>query len=81
MKKIVLITCFIISWTLLVGQNKVNRSYQLEPFDAINASFVYDIEIFKGNEYTLELEIPAELAEELEIKVNENVLNLGISME
>ncbi len=81
MKKIVLISCFIISWTLLAGQNKVNRSYQLEPFDAINASFVYDMEIFKGNEYTLELEIPVELAEELEIKVNDNVLNLGISME
>jgi len=81
MKKIVLIACFLISLTLLSAQDKVSRTYQLEPFDSINASFVYDMEVFKGNEYTLELEIPEELAREVEILVKGNVLNLGITME
>jgi hypothetical protein len=81
MKKIILISCFLFSLTLLSAQEKVTRTYQLEPFDAINASFVYEMEVFKGNEYTLELVIPEDLAREVEIKVSGKVLNLGITME
>jgi hypothetical protein len=81
MKKIILLLSFLISLTLLSAQEKVTRTYQLEPFDAINASFVYDMEVFKGNEYSLELEIPEELVREVEIQVSGKVLNLGITME
>ncbi|MFA7089732.1 MAG: DUF2807 domain-containing protein [Bacteroidales bacterium] len=81
MKKIILISCFLVSLTLLSAQDKVTRTYQLEPFDAINASFIYEMEVFKGNEYSLELVIPQDLAREVEIQVSGKVLNLGVTRE
>lgn len=81
MKKIVLCSLALFLGTLLSARNMVTRSYQLEPFNAINASFIYQIEVYRGDSHTMELEIPEELVGELEINVSGKVLHLGVTRE
>ena len=48
MKRIALITLALVSFTFLFGQNTVRKDYRPDNFSSINASFIYDIEVFKG---------------------------------
>ncbi|HHV04288.1 MAG: DUF2807 domain-containing protein [Bacteroidales bacterium] len=75
----VLLSIMLFSSTLLVGQNYVKRSYDLEAFSEINASFIYEIDVYRGDSHTLELDIPEELQDDLEIRVTNNTLNLGVT--
>ncbi|HBG53412.1 MAG TPA: hypothetical protein DDW70_04275, partial [Rikenellaceae bacterium] len=81
MKRIALITVALVSWTILLGQNTVKRDYRPEQFNAINASFIYEIEVFKGRTHSVKLEIPEDLAQDIQVNVTGNTLHLGVTKE
>ena len=59
--------------------NMVTRSYQLEPFNAINASFIYQIEVYQGDSHTMEL--GSRSLSVSWINVSGKVLHLGVTRE
>ncbi|MDD2289462.1 MAG: DUF2807 domain-containing protein [Bacteroidales bacterium] len=81
MKRIALITLALVSCTFLFGQNTVKKDYRPENFSSINASFIYDIEVFKGRTHTVKLEVPQDLASDIQVYVSDNTLYLGVSRE
>jgi len=81
MKKYVL-TALILSVSVWMGATEITiRTYELEPFSHIDASFLYKLEVRKGNTYTMELEIPEDLVHELTVAVSGNTLKLGVTRE
>ncbi|MCZ2416145.1 MAG: DUF2807 domain-containing protein, partial [Burkholderiales bacterium] len=81
MKRIALITCALVSCTFLFGQNTVKKDYRLESFNSIDASFIYEIEVFKGRDHTVKLEVPEELVDHIQVYVSKNTLYLGLTKE
>ncbi|HNR27115.1 MAG TPA: DUF2807 domain-containing protein [Bacteroidales bacterium] len=81
MKRIALITCALVSCTFLFGQNTVKKDYRLESFNSIDASFIYEIEVFKGRDHTVKLEVPEELVDHIQVYVSKNTLYLGVTKE
>ena len=81
MKRIILFSIVLFSSTFLTGQNTVKKNYDLDAFNVINASFVYELEVFKGDVHKLELEVPEALKDDLNVEVSDKTLNLGVTGE
>ncbi|MFY9115751.1 MAG: DUF2807 domain-containing protein [Bacteroidales bacterium] len=81
MKKYMLTTLLLLVCLWLGATETIHRTYELQPFSYIEASFLYRIEVHKGNTYTMELEIPEDLVNELTIAVSGNTLKLGVTKE
>lgn len=54
------------------------RTFNLQDFDAIEASFCYKIEVKKGNRYEIEVTTHEDIINELEIGIKDGTLKLGI---
>ncbi len=78
-----LLTFSVCLWMALTAcaQSKETRTYELAPFNAIDASYSYKIEVVKGNSCSLQVQADKEIIDELVVNVSGNTLELSIRQE
>lgn len=81
MKKILALSIALLVGTLAFGQKPVTRTYDVAQFNAIDASYCYEIEVIKGNKCAVTIEAPEEIINKLIVEVRDNELKLSVSSE
>ncbi len=80
-KKIVLLAVTLLTGLGAYAQNNITRTFKLADFNAIDASYFYEIEVTKGNKCALTIEAPEDIMDELSVTVSDNELKMGVSRE
>lgn len=81
MKKIAL--SFILAFACILSANAQTdtRNYSAKDFTTISASYVYSIEVTKGNGYNVSIEAPVSLFDLIKVKQNGNNLDFSLKKE
>jgi hypothetical protein len=80
-KKIVLFTLALLTGLGAYAQKNITWTFDLADFNAIDASYFYEVEVTKGDKCTLTIEAPDDIMDELAVIVSDSELQMGVSRE
>lgn len=81
MKKILTLSIALLVGSLAFGQKTVTRTFDVTSFDAIDASYCYEIEVIKGRKCAVTIEAPDDIINKLIVGVHDSELELSVSGE